>query len=219
VFDEKAATTAEFDPAILNGTELIKTTARQAARRLDGKIELKNEEPVTLIPYALWNNRGPGQMEVWLPVSESSTKPLPAPTIAYRSKVTASKRSRALSSVSDQFEPANSNDHTYPYYHWWPNKNQWEWVQYDFEKPETISKTKIYWFDDGPDGGCRIPDEWELLYKSGNTWVPVKATTPYKVTKDAWDVLAFKPVRTTAVKIRVKLNKDFASGIHEWIVE
>jgi len=210
--------TSEYVTEIPGGAEVIKTIGHQVARTLNGKIESKKDEPVTLIPYALWNNRGPGQMMVWIPTEEKSAKPLPAPTIAYTSKISASKKSRTLYSIADQFEPMNSNDHTYPYYHWWPNKNQWEWVQYDFEKSETISKTKVYWFDDGPDGGCRIPDEWELLYKSGNTWKPVKAKTHYKVTKDAWDSLSFEPVKTTGLKIRVKLNKDYSSGIHEWVI-
>ena len=219
LISNKSQFTSEFVPELLGGTEVIKTSGHQVARKIDGKIESRPAEPVTFIPYALWNNRGPGQMMVWIPTGDQSAKPLPAPTIAFRSKITASKKSRALSSIADQFEPLNSNDHTYPYYHWWPDKNQWEWVQYDFDKPETISKTKIYWFDDGPDGGCRIPDEWELLYKTGDTWKPVAAKTPYKITKDEWDILTFKPVRTNGVRIRVKLNKDFASGIHEWIIE
>jgi hypothetical protein len=92
-------------------------------------------------------------------------------------------------------------------------------VQYDFEKPEIISKTSVYWFDDGPDGGCRTPDEWEVLYLSGNIWSPVKARTAYKVTKNSWDTLTFRPVRASAIKIKVKLNKDFSSGIYEWIIE
>jgi DUF1680 family protein len=219
VLNREAGFTSEFVPGLLGGTEVIKTIGHQAKRTLDGKVEMLPDEPVTFIPYALWNNRGPGQMMVWIPVTENSASPLPAPTIAYRSKISASKKSRTLSSIADQHEPLNSNDHSYPYYHWWPDKNQWEWVQYDFEKPETISKTKVYWFDDGPDGGCRTPDEWELLYKSGSTWKPVKIKTPYKVTKDTWDILSFEPVKTSALKLRVKLNKDFASGIHEWVVE
>jgi DUF1680 family protein len=214
-----AAFTTEFEPLLLEGTQVIKTSGYQTKRDLDGNIDLLKEEPVTLIPYALWNNRGAGQMMVWLSTSTQTTHPLPAPTIAYRSKVRASKITKALSAVNDQIEPANSNDHSVSYYHWWPNKDKWEWVEYDFEKPETISKTKVYWFDDGPDGGCRIPDEWEILYLNGNIWEPVKTKTPYKVTKDGWDSLSFKPVKATAVKIKVKLNKDFASGIYEWIVE
>jgi hypothetical protein len=39
------------------------------------------------------------------------------------------------------------------------------------------------------------------------------------VTKDGWDSVDFVPVKASAVKIRVKLNKDFSAGIYEWIVE
>jgi DUF1680 family protein len=211
--------TTEFVPSLLEGTQIIKTSGFQTKRTLDGKIEKLPEEPVTLIPYALWNNRGPGQMMVWLPVSTEKTRPLPAPTIANRSKVRASIVTGDLQAVNDQAGPASSNDHSVPYYHWWPHKDQWEWIEYDFEKPETVSKTKVYWFDDGPDGGCRIPDEWEILFLSGNVWQPVKAKTPYRITKDGWDSLSFLSVRATALKLKVKLNKEFASGIYEWIVE
>jgi DUF1680 family protein len=145
--------TTEFVPSLLEGTQIIKTSGFQTKRTLDGKIEKLPEEPVTLIPYALWNNRGPGQMMVWLPVSTEKTRPLPAPTIANRSKVRASIVTGDLQAVNDQAGPASSNDHSVPYYHWWPHKDQWEWIEYDFEKPETVSKTKVYWFDDGPDGG------------------------------------------------------------------
>jgi len=211
--------TTEFIPELLEGTQIIKTKGYQTKRILNGKIELLGEEVVTLIPYALWNNRGAGQMMVWLPSSTESTRPLPAPTIAFRSEVLASKASRDLKAVNDQLGPSNSNDHSVLYYHRWPEKNKWEWIQYDFDKPQTISKTKVYWFDDGPDGGCRIPDDWEVLYLNDNVWEPVIGKTPYKVTKDGWDSLMFKPVRTSKVKLKVKLNKEYASGIYEWIVE
>ena len=107
----------------------------------------------------------------------------------------------------------------YLIYDWWPAKDTWEWVEYDFEKPLTISKTKVYWFDDGPDGGCRIPDEWEILYLNGNIWEPVKARSRYKISKNEWNTLSFKPVVTQSVKIKVKLKKDFSAGIYEWVIE
>ena len=219
VIKKDAVFTAEFMPSFFNGTEVIKTSGYQTKRELDGKVMMLNEEPVTLIPYALWNNRGPGQMMVWLPDSTIATRPLPAPTIANRSKVRASKMTKELLSVNDQIAPANSNDHSVSYYHWWPDKDKWEWIEYDFDKPVNISKTSVYWFDDGPDGGCRIPDEWEILCLKGNIWTPVKGNSPCKVTKDGWDSLSFNTVKASAVKIKVKLNKDFSSGIYEWIIE
>ena len=115
--------------------------------------------------------------------------------------------------------PSSSNDRSVSYYHWWPDKDQWAYVQYDFERPETVSKSKVYWFDDGPDGGCRIPDQWELQYLAGGTWKPVKDKSGFTVTKDGWDSVGFEPVRTSAVKLRVKLNSEFSAGIYEWVIE
>jgi DUF1680 family protein len=216
VVNKDASFTASFD-TLLGGAEVIRTVGSQSRRTLDGKIDLADKVDVTLIPYALWNNRGAGQMMVWLPTAPESAKPLPAPTISFRSKVRASKITRDLSAVNDQIEPMNSNDHSVSYYHWWPEKDKWVWIEYDFEKTERISKTRVYWFDDGPDGGCRIPDEWEVLYLNDNVWQPVKAR--YKITKDAWNVLSFEPVKTKSVKIKVRLNKEFSSGIYEWVIE
>lgn len=219
VVKKDASFTTEFVTSLLGGAQIIKTTGFETKRTIDNKVELLNEKPVTLIPYALWNNRGAGQMMVWLPTSAQSARPLPAPTIANRSEVRASKMTKDIKAVNDQILPANSNDHSVPYYHWWPDNNKWEWIEYDFEKPETISKTSVYWYDDGPDGGCRVPDEWEILYLNGNIWEPVTSKASYKVTKDELNRLSFNPVKATAIKIKVKLNRDFSSGIYEWIVE
>jgi uncharacterized protein len=208
----------EYDSTLLGGTEIIKTSGEQTKRSMDGKIDLLGTEPVKLIPYALWNNRGPGQMMVWIPTSEASAHPLPAPTLAYRSSVKASKITKDLNAVNDQSEPATSNDHAVAYYHWWPDTNKIEWVEYDFPKPAIISKTKIYWFDDAPEGGCRIPDSWEILYLNGNIWQPVKSSLHYNITKNAWDSLVFDPVKASAIKVKVKLNKHYSAGIYEWVV-
>ena len=219
VIDREAGFTAEFDRGLLNGTRVITASGFQTRKTLDGKTETGEKQQVKLIPYALWNNRGPGQMMVWLPFTTESARPLPAPTISFRSKVTGNKVTRALSALNDQAVPSNSNDRTVTYYHWWPDKDQWVYVQYDFEKPETVSKSKVYWFDDGPDGGCRIPDDWELQYLSGGAWKPVIDKSGYTVTKDNWDGVEFEPVKTSALRLRVKLNSEFSAGIYEWIVE
>lgn len=219
VLNKDAALNTEFIPQLLDGTQVIKTSGFQTRKTLDEKVEIFSEELLTLIPYALWNNRGPGQMMVWLPTSPDRARPLPAPTIARRSIIRTSKMTKDISAVNDQIEPQKSNDHSVKNYNWWPDKNQWEWVEYDFEKPETISRTKVYWFDDGPDGGCRLPDEWEILYLDENIWKSVETKSRYKVTKDSWDSVIFKPVKTSSVKIKVKLKRDYSGGIYEWIVK
>ncbi len=87
-------------------------------------------------------------------------------------------------SVHDQFEPADSKDNSVPYFHWWPKKNTTEWVQYDFNGEHTVSSCKVYWFDDGPWGGCRIPAKWTIYYKKDGVWLPVKNTGEYEIAKD-----------------------------------
>jgi DUF1680 family protein len=76
IINSEAGFSGEFVPDLLGGTEVIKTVGHRARRTLDGKIEILADEPVTLIPYALWNNRGPGQMIVWIPTSVVSSKPI-----------------------------------------------------------------------------------------------------------------------------------------------
>ncbi len=219
VFDKETSITSEFKGGLLNGVQVVQMTASAANRTLSGEIEMQQPKSVDLIPYYSWNNRGAGEMMVWLPFTTSSVHPLPAPTVASKSKVSSNRKSKALIALSDQYEPKNSIDQTWPYFHWWPENNQWVWVQYTFEKPETVSSMKVYWFDDAPFGGCRIPDAYELQYQKGNSWLAVSPTSEYAISKDKWDELTFKPVKTDALRLRVKLSEKFSSGIHEWIVE
>ena len=159
-------------------------------------------------------------MEVWIPYEASAAHPKPAPTIASKSKVSSSlNNNRMQKALNDQYDPKNSQDHSAIYLHWWPKKNTLEWVQYDFEQEATISESSVYWFDDGPFGGCRIPASWRLLYKDGDNWVPVKNITPYEIAKDKYNSVKFEPVTTKALRMEVKLPEDFATGLHEWMVK
>jgi hypothetical protein len=121
--------------------------------------------------------------------------------------------------LNDQFEPASSEDKSALYVHWWPKKNTEEFIEYTFDQEYTISESKVYWYDDSPFGGCRIPASWELLYKQGNDWVPVKTVAPYEISKDKYNIVQFEPVKTSAVRMKVKLPVNHATGVHEWIVK
>jgi len=72
LINKDSSFTTEFNPSLLEGTQVIKTRGFQTKRKPDGSIERLEEEQVTLIPYALWNNRGAGQMMVWLPACTSN---------------------------------------------------------------------------------------------------------------------------------------------------
>ncbi len=218
VADSNTPTETDFENNLLNGAQVIQIMAKSASYNLDKEVELSDGEEKLLIPYHLWANREPSEMIVWIPTTIEASHPTPAPTIAYRSTVSGSHPTSNMDCLKDQMPIQHSNDHSIPYYHWWPRNNQLEWLQYDFEKPETISHAKVYWFDDRPDGGCRIPESWKLLYYEGDVWKPVNLIGDYTIKRNNWDEVEFEPVQTTALKLQVQLSKEFSSGIYEWEV-
>ena len=209
---------AEFRPDLLNGVVVITGEALALSEAEDGKTINENPQPFTAIPYYAWAHRGPGEMAVWIAREKDKARPLPQPTLASQSRVTASGEKNA-SSVNDQWEPKDSNDHSHPYLHWWPNKGTIEWVQYNFKQPATVSEVEVYWFDDTGRGECRVPASWALFYLSGNEWKPVKALDPYGTEKDKYNRVRFDPVRTSALKIEIQLQDKFSAGILEWKVK
>lgn len=220
MIDKNAPVNAVFKEDMLSGVTLLTTQGVSAKRQLNTDALLKTEQQVVAIPYYSWANRGTGEMMVWVPYEESAAKPKPAPTVASTSKVSSSNRNRQMYlALNDQVEPANSADNSNMFFHWWPKFNSVEWIQYDFPAEATVSESQIYWFDDGPFGGTRIPLSYKISYKKGEEWLPVKTTTEYKVEKDKFNVLKFEPVKTTAIKVEVQLPEKTSSGLHEWIVK
>ncbi|MET3609840.1 DUF1680 family protein [Mucilaginibacter rubeus] len=220
LIDKNAIADANYHADLLNGVDVISAEGKSAKRQLKTDSILQTDQMVKAIPYYAWANRGPSEMTVWIPYETSAVRPKPAPTIASTSKVSASlKNVRMFAAIKDQYEPADSKDTNYPYLHWWPAKNTNEFVQYDFDTEHTVSESKVYWYDDGPWGGCRIPVSYKILYKKDGQWVPVKNTTSYAISKDSFNVVTFEPVATTALRMEIQLPVDNSSGIHEWAVK
>jgi uncharacterized protein len=219
VVEKNAPLQVSYNATMLNGINVVTMQGQGTKRQLNSNTLISSKQNITAIPYYAWDNRGPGEMEVWIPYTQAAARPKPAPTIAYTSKVTASIKSRSILALNDQFEPADSKDQSIPYFHWWPKQNTTEWVAYDFDTTQTVSSCKVYWYDDGPWGGCRIPAAWKIYYKSNGEWIPVTNTSSYEIAKDAYNSVQFKPITTTALKLEVQLPVDNATGIHEWIVE
>ncbi|WP_428328892.1 glycoside hydrolase family 127 protein [Mucilaginibacter sp.] len=218
--NKMAASNASYKANMLNGIEVITAEGKSTKRQLNSDALLQTEQSVTAIPYYAWANRGPSEMTVWIPYEASASMPKPAPTIASMSTVSGSiKNKRMLKALNDQYDPQDSKDSALPYLHWWPKQNTTEYVQYDFDAVHKVSESKVYWFDDGPWGGCRIPLSYKVYYKKDGEWVPVKPIAPYAIAKDKYNVLNFEPVETTALKMEVQLPVDNSAGIHEWAVK
>ncbi len=220
VVDKNAPISAVYKPELLNGVMTLSMKGNSTKRQLNSSELIKTTQDVTAIPYYSWANRGPGEMEVWIPFEESAARPMPAPTIASKSKVSASiKNARMLKALNDQYDPQDSRDASATYLHWWPKKNTLEYVQYDFATEETVSETSVYWFDDAPFGGCRIPASWKVLYKKGEEWVPVKVIAADPIAKDKYNTIRFEPVKTSALKLEIQQPVEHSTGLHEWIVK
>lgn len=202
-------------PDKLYGINEIVTPVQTLAYTTDGRIEVTDRE-LTLIPYYAWAHRGAGRMAVWLPSEISAVTPS-AGTPDY--KITASHVTTSLSSVADGLVPANEDDRSIPYYHWWPKNNSMEWIVYTFEHPRKVSSCEVYWFDDAPWGGCRVPRSWTLHYQDADgNWQPVSSPTPYTVRKGDANMVTFDAVTTGALKLEVVLPEQQSSGIFEWTV-
>lgn len=196
---------------------VLEMTMRRAVRDAKGNPEVSREKvKATLSPYFMWANRGPGEMTVWLPTAASSAWPDPAPTLAYRAKVTSSFNGGTLPALKDQLLPKNSIDHGVPYFHVWPHKGTTEWVEFAWDSPQTISSADVYWFQDEGIGECRTPEAWNVLHWNGENWVKVNGT--FGVEKDKVNRAVFSPVSTTKLRIEVIQQRNWASGIHEVVL-
>lgn len=207
--------TVTEEPDLLYGLNQIQTPAQTLKYDAEGRLSVQ-DVTLTLIPYYAWAHRGSGRMAVWLPSDVKAARP--AGTVATY-KITASHQTSALSSVADGLVPQDENDRTIPYYHWWPKNGSTEWVAYEFPQARKVSSAEVYWFDDAPWGGCRVPRSWSLYYKdNAGQWQPVANPGEYSVRKGDANMVTFDPVTTTAMKLEVVLPEKNSAGVFEWTV-
>jgi uncharacterized protein len=206
---------AEFQPDLLNGVVTVRGQASLVDRGEDGQPRLQGTQPLTLIPYYAQAHRERSPMTVWLARDLKYARALPAPTVAFRSRVKVS-RGTGIEALNDQLEARSSDDHANPFFHWWPRTNPMEWVEYHFAERTRVSAVDIYWFDD--QGGCRLPQSWRLLARIDDAWQEVSQPSAYGVAPDRFNPCSFNPVETDALRLEVRLPDHAAAGIHEWVV-
>ncbi|MBO7539440.1 MAG: glycoside hydrolase family 127 protein [Prevotella sp.] len=183
-----------------------------------GRLETQ-DQTLTLIPYYAWCHRGSGKMRVWLPQDLNATNPSQPATLASESKVSSGSKVPALSSINDRLVPKDENDRSVPYTHWWPKQGTTEWLGYEFPQQSTVQSCTVYWFDDGPWGGCRVPKSWRILYLDAQgQWQPVSGADRYPTDKGAACTVNFDPVSTKALRLEVVLPDDNSAGLFEWSV-
>ncbi len=216
LLDKDADFTYEYKENLIDGVNILEGTSKSLIIDKSGNSTIEKEQNFIAIPYYAWAHRGSGEMTVWFPYEKSTANPNLPPTIASESKVSASYIHDQITAVNDQTNPKNSNDHEIPRLTFWDHKGTTEWVQYDFEEETTISHIHIYWFDDGPLGGCRVPETWRVLYLKNGGWKEISKHGEYPVLKDEFTSIEISSIKTKSLKLEIELQENFSGGILEW---
>ncbi len=219
---EDAVQVQKYDENLLGGVVPLNVQGYLPSAETDCK-------PISLraIPYCVWANREDGAMQVWMPNSVSGTARAMKPTIANRSKISASfdRGSNAtmnLTSIADgEYPGGESENESWTNFDFWPHKNTNEWIQYDFSAPEEIRSIQVVWFDDSRrGGGCSVPADWKLLVQTETgEWVEPKGISGYPIESEQLQTISFDKIRAKAARLEIRLSENAAAGVYEWSVQ
>ncbi len=205
VIPRDAEITSDYEENISNGVTVLTGNAVRIEKDKDS--ETLSEKPFIFkaIPYSTWNNRGKGQLVVFIPEAKEFAIVKPEPTIASQARQVDGY------GFNDQFEPKSSGDLNTPYHYWWLKSGTEESVGYQFDKPETVSSVEVYWLAfEHYDVIYKEPESWKLLYKDGNDWKEVRNPSSYGTELDKYNKVTFDPVTTTELKIVAQLQRPEA---------
>ena len=81
---------------------------------------------------------------------------------------------------------------------------------------EEVSGAEVYWFDDTGVGACRVPASWKVQVKASSEAPWRDVTTERPGVANRFNGVSFAPARAKAVRLVVKLQKDFSGGVLKW---
>ncbi|MFN2378968.1 MAG: beta-L-arabinofuranosidase domain-containing protein [Bacteroidales bacterium] len=216
-FDLDEQMESRFDESLLNGIPVITLPSKM----MDGSAG----DEVTLIPYSYWNNRGASPMQVWL--SEYKELNIPDSLIVVLSEGVATTNHVSswedLTGIYDLYDPVNSADKGTSAFGNWTSGGTtigvWNWVEYSFEEPKTISSSEVYWWRDG--AGINIPDSSFISYydETAESFVRIDSTLRWDddICPDRYNYEFFGPVTTRQIRLNF-FDHTMAQGILEWKV-
>ncbi|MBX3424346.1 MAG: glycoside hydrolase family 127 protein [Pirellulales bacterium] len=223
VVPDDAPFAPRVEDSLLGGVTVLEGTVTATHyEQHDGERQVA-AKPVAVraIPYYAWAHRGRGQMAVWLPRTLDAADPLPAPTVANRSRVTASPGAQGnLAAVADGRVPRRSIDHEPAFIHWWPRKGEEAWIEYDFTEPVRVTAVEAYWFDDTGLGECRVPAAWKLMLKDeAGEWDEAPGAAEHGCEPDRMNRCEIQPRLARGLRLELTMQPGWSAGVHEVSVE
>ena len=180
---------------------------------------------VQAVPYFLWDNREPGELAVWMPERAAEAQLAgEAPRVKQEGvliRASHCNRHDKLEALTDGRRGRRSSDQALARMTFSDHRGTEEWLRYDFDLPRTLSKSAIYWFDDAGRGGCRPPESWRLSYFDGEQWkdVSLRSGSSYGKELNRFNEVEFLPVKTSSLRVDLKLAPEYSAGLLEWRVE
>lgn len=139
------------------------------------------------------------------------------PTLAGGASVSASVRGPALRVLNVAFEPSTSHDIGATRFTWAGKTGSSEWVEYDFDKPQSIHSAEVFWAADaGRHLGTKLPVAWKVLYKAGDEWKDVQQENWSPIAANTFNQTTFQPVTTIGIRLQVQLAPDATAGLLQW---
>ena len=193
----------------------LATTGRHVTKGI-AKIKVGPDCPVKLIPYFAWCHREAGEMQTWFPTSADAISGGDANGL--KASFSFLNTNEIAAALFDGVFPARgaAYDTRQKRCTFWPHKGTEEWLQITLPGEELVKGVDVYWFDDNPVGGCRVPASWRVQTQLGEMtgWEDVATDCP--VIKGEWSSVTFaKPVPAVSVRLQIKLQRGFSSGICE----
>ena len=216
VLDKVLAADAVFTPTTCDilGNVYPALTAPAISLRRGLKTGIRKEATtLKLIPYFAWCHRGAGEMQVFFPTEAKDENAV----FDFKTSASYCFPKDSVGAAFDGVLPKASNDESIPRLTFWDHLGTDEWVDCEFTVPEEVKGVEVYWFDDGMKGHCRLPESWKVQWRPSKDapWQDIAEEGP--IVKDKFCTLDFTaPVKAQAVRVNVKLQKDWSGGILEW---
>jgi DUF1680 family protein len=125
--------------------------------------------------------------------------------------IVASKAERV--SINSGYAPGDANDSSHNALHFWEPEGS-QWIEYSWVKPVTLDRVEIYWNVAGT--WLFLPKRYRVLYWTGSAFEPVAKPIGLTVSKDAFDVTTFTPVKTARLRLEIDPDGMKSFAVLQW---